>query len=169
MNKRENRDTAAALCAAAGLGQLKAAPVPVPGGLLHRMYKLETSQGIYAVKRLNPHIAARPGVLGRFEWSERVAEAAFESGVRALPAIVLGGRRIAAMQGHYYMLYPWVDGVTACPGSINQARSEAIGRELAMLHGAALSGLTASEGGLSGESEAEQAAPAGNRQPIDWR
>lgn len=42
------------------LGEIMGEPVPVPGGLLHSMYRVETKQGRYAVKALNPEIMRRP-------------------------------------------------------------------------------------------------------------
>ena len=42
------------------LGEVTAEIKPVSGGLMHRMYKVQTSSGIYAVKCLNPEIMKRP-------------------------------------------------------------------------------------------------------------
>ena len=36
--------------------KLKQPPLRLSGGLMHKMYKLETDQGIYALKLLNPFI-----------------------------------------------------------------------------------------------------------------
>ena len=39
--------------------KLKQPPLRLSGGLMHKMYKLETDQGIYALKLLNPFIMQR--------------------------------------------------------------------------------------------------------------
>lgn len=36
------------------LGRLTSPPVKVSGGYMHKMYKIETQAGAYAVKLLNP-------------------------------------------------------------------------------------------------------------------
>lgn len=38
------------------LGEIKGDILPVSGGLMHKMFKVQTSTGIYAVKYLNPEI-----------------------------------------------------------------------------------------------------------------
>ncbi|MBQ6024813.1 MAG: hypothetical protein IJL20_04275 [Lachnospiraceae bacterium] len=45
------------------LGDIKGDILPVSGGLMHKMFKVQTSTGIYAVKYLNPEIMKRPGVM----------------------------------------------------------------------------------------------------------
>ena len=35
---------------------------PISGGFMHRMYRVRTKSGIYAVKHLNPEIVGREGV-----------------------------------------------------------------------------------------------------------
>ena len=49
-------------CENYGLGGVLALR-PVSGGLLHKMYRVETTSGIYAVKVLNPEIMQRPTAL----------------------------------------------------------------------------------------------------------
>ena len=45
------------------LGDITGDILPVSGGLMHKMFKVQTSTGIYAVKCLNPEIMKRPGVM----------------------------------------------------------------------------------------------------------
>ena len=45
---------------------------PVSGGLMHRMYRVRTKSGIYAVKHLNPEIMGRKGVHDNFERAEKI-------------------------------------------------------------------------------------------------
>ncbi len=44
------------LCDMLELGEIVGVPKAISGGLLHRMYSVETTQGKYAVKALNPQI-----------------------------------------------------------------------------------------------------------------
>lgn len=50
-----------------GLGKIIADVEGVSGGLMHRMYKVTTSQGIYAVKHLNAEIMKRPDIFDYFQ------------------------------------------------------------------------------------------------------
>ena len=42
-----------------GFGTLICPIEPVSGGFMHRMYKVKTDSGIYAVKHLNPEVMKR--------------------------------------------------------------------------------------------------------------
>ena len=62
------------LCEKYALGEIQREPLPVAGGLLHRMYHVVTDGGNYAVKLLNPDIMKRPKALGNMVNSEYIAE-----------------------------------------------------------------------------------------------
>ena len=47
---------------------------PVSGGLMHRMYRVETDGGKYAVKHLNPIIMKRPDALANYAKAEKLEE-----------------------------------------------------------------------------------------------
>ncbi len=57
------------------LGQLLTEPTALSGGLLHQMYRLQTTTGTYAVKLLNPSILSRPAARQNFIDSERIVTA----------------------------------------------------------------------------------------------
>ena len=48
------------------LGSARPPITPVFGGYLHRMYKVNTESGSFAVKHLNPNIMKRPDSMGNF-------------------------------------------------------------------------------------------------------
>lgn len=52
------------------LGTLKALPQRVSGGYMHKVYRLETTKGSYAVKILNAEIMKRPDALKNFQRAE---------------------------------------------------------------------------------------------------
>lgn len=60
------------LCKTMQLGDIVGEVKPLSGGLLHRMYAVETTQGKYAVKALNPQIMLRPTAMGHIVDSERI-------------------------------------------------------------------------------------------------
>lgn len=56
----------ATLCAKYNLGLLMNEPEPITGGLLHRMYRLQTDKAQYAVKALNPQIMQRDTAMSNY-------------------------------------------------------------------------------------------------------
>lgn len=122
------------LFAELGLGNLLAPPKQIAGGLSHRMFKIETDQGQYAVKALNPEIMQRPTAFNNFITSEKIARLAKENDFPAIPAIEIDGNVIHNVEGQNYMVFPWFDGLTLGSESITLAHCETIGKTLAKLH-----------------------------------
>ena len=60
-------------CRAYGLGDIIDEPKKLTGGLMHRMFKVQTAQGIYCIKVLNPEVMARSTALGNMIRSEEIA------------------------------------------------------------------------------------------------
>ncbi len=63
------------------LGEPTGRMVELAGGRAHRIWKLDTDRGSFVVKRLNPDLVGRPGVLGVINDKIRLELAAFEDGV----------------------------------------------------------------------------------------
>lgn len=127
----------ALLTAKLGLGELVIEPRPVTGGLLHRMWRVETASGIYAVKALNPEVMARPGALSNMRLGERVA-AVFAKSIPAMTAVEIGGERVHALTGCWYIVYPWAEGAPVYPPEITADHCAAIGDILGRIHARAL-------------------------------
>ena len=49
-----------------GWGSVRLPISPVPGGFLHRMYKVDTETGSFAVKHLNPNVMKRPDAMNNY-------------------------------------------------------------------------------------------------------
>lgn len=121
------------LCNILKLGELVSVPNAVPGGLLHRMYGIETTQGKYAIKALNPQIMLRPMAMQHYINSERVANIALNN-VHALPAKKFNGTFIQDVDKQFYIVFDWVDGKSLKPNEINISNCEKIGAILADIH-----------------------------------
>ncbi|WP_282935909.1 aminoglycoside phosphotransferase family protein [Paenibacillus sp. RC67] len=122
------------LCAKFNLGQLSAEPEPIFGGFLHKMYRMQTDQGLYAVKALNPQIMKRKTAMGNFIFSEKVARLAYQNGINALPAIVSNGSCIHEVDSQYYLLFPWVLGRIIPTGTVEMNCCKIMGEILAQIH-----------------------------------
>lgn len=115
------------------IGRLLSSPVRVYGGLLHRMLKVETESGTYAVKVLNPTIMKRPRVQAKLEMSEGIVRKAKEAGLPAVCAIE-SKCCVHRIGKQAYMVFPWkeAEAITADQADEDQCRQ--IGAILARLH-----------------------------------
>ncbi|QYR24372.1 phosphotransferase [Paenibacillus sp. sptzw28] len=115
------------------LGEIIGAPEALSGGLLHRMYAIETTQGKYAIKALNPQIMLRPAAMHNFTRSERIANIAADH-IPAVPAKRINGTFMHELDNQFYLVFDWVDGNSLKPREINIVHCEKIGAILANLH-----------------------------------
>lgn len=99
------------ICDAFRLGTPQGTLQTVTGGLLHRMWRLETDYGLFAVKVLNPEIMSRPEAKTNFSVSERVAQQAYMRGIHAVLAKTVGSDPWLELNGEYVMVFDWVTGV----------------------------------------------------------
>lgn len=136
----------AKLCREQGLGELLAAPVPVSGGYLHKMLRVETARGIFAVKALNPDIMMRPEAIGNMRRGERINSEL--NGCVSLSGVV-------EVDGAYFIIYPWVEGASVFAPEITVEHCRIMGDVLGRIH--------RSDVRIPGV-EPEEAL----RQPFDW-
>ena len=52
--------------------KMKVPPIRLTGGFMHKMYKLETEQGIYALKLLNKFVMQRETAMENYAAAERL-------------------------------------------------------------------------------------------------
>lgn len=143
------------LCLMLNLGQLTQPPAVITGGLLHRMFAVETTKGKYAVKALNPQIMARPTAKNNYILSEKIVRIA-SSRVPAHPARIHEGSFLQNIDDQYYMVFDWVEGCSLKASEITTDHCRTIGSILAEIHA-----MDFSQIGSSNES-------AKLLQPIDW-
>ena len=122
------------LCRQLNLGQMTREPQNVSGGFLHRMFRLDTTSGTYAVKALNPDVMTRPEALRNMQTGERVNA---EFGMRNAEFRVcapVGG--VTEVEGRYFIVYPWVEGASVYPPEITAEHCRVMGSALGCIHGA---------------------------------
>lgn len=119
------------------LGAVINEPVQVTGGLLHKMYRVNTNKGTYAVKVLNTEIMKRPVALQNTVNSERIA-AAFKHLLPVVAALEINGKQIHELDGVHYMIFDWVEGESIFPPMITSENCYAIGEVLGKMHHAKL-------------------------------
>lgn len=121
------------LCSKLKLGELIEDPEPLSGGLLHRMFAIETTLGKYAVKALNPQIMARPAALNNYILSERIANI-LSKHIPAQPANLYKDTFLHDLNDQFYMIFDWIEGSVLRPFEITEAHCKRIGFILAEIH-----------------------------------
>lgn len=121
------------LCNILKLGELIKTPEAISGGLLHRMFAIETSNGQYAVKALNPQIMARPTALNNYIKSEGIASI-LSNHIPAQPAKVYEGTFLQDIDNQFYMVFDWIEGCSLETSEITEAMCKKIGSILAAIH-----------------------------------
>ena len=71
------------------------------GGLINKMYKVETSSGIFAIKLLNPDIIKSEYGVANHILAETISEIAKENGINAVNAIRFEGEFIQQIDNCY--------------------------------------------------------------------
>lgn len=117
------------------LGRLIQEPQRVHGGLLHIMWRIDTSQGSYAVKQLSKNINLKDDdIVNNYEISERIAYQFANKGIPAIYAISKDKKYLFIVDNTGYLLYPWVEAKVLDKDAINQTWALEIARVLAMIH-----------------------------------
>jgi Ser/Thr protein kinase RdoA (MazF antagonist) len=121
----------AKLCEILALGRPVGELAPVAGGMLHRMWRLETERGAYAVKDVTGAIEEK-----WYELTERVAAQARAVGVLAVVSLQTAGSPVVRLGGRDHpkvIVYPWIEGEVVPPDPIAPERAALIGEALARL------------------------------------
>ena len=120
------------------LGSIIEGPVQVYGGLMHRMFKIITSKGNYIVKLLNPNVMKRETALGNFKKSDELEEILKDNNIDAVYSIKFNNSKLQLLDGQYYYVYEWYDGVSLKDKDIKKIHCEKIGNVLASIHNISL-------------------------------
>ncbi len=144
----DNPGHTAALCARFALGGVEGAPGRVYGGFHHRMWRLATRRGCFAVKQLAPDTDFGDAALrAKYNLTEAVAETFAGRGVGAIFALQRGGEYLQVIDGTGYLVYPWSDASALAKDGISERHALAVAQVLARMHRAdiAVPGLPAAE------------------------
>ena len=128
------KDTICKLFAQCNLPDVVGDIVPVSGGLMHKMYKVQTARGTYAVKCLNPQIMKRPGVFENYARAEALEKILEENGIPIVPALTFDGKKMLESDGRYFYIFAWQNGQITDPENISQEQCFKAGEILGRIH-----------------------------------
>lgn len=117
-----------------GLGELIADVESVSGGLMHRMYKVTTDGGVFAVKHLNPEIMKRPGVQDNYAKAEKIEGILEENDIPIVPACVFDGRKMQDIEGQFFYVFKWQRGQITDWNNIAKEQCYKAGNILGRIH-----------------------------------
>ena len=106
----------------------------ISGGLMHKMFKVETDKGVYCIKVLNSEVMARSEAYGNFVVSELVSNLAKKNGIPVSSALDIDGNYLTKLDDMYYMAFDYVNGKTLKDDEITIEHCKKIGNVLAHIH-----------------------------------
>lgn len=117
-----------------GLGEITSPIEPVSGGLMHRMYKVTTEKGIYAVKHLNAEIMKRPDVFKNYARAEKIESILEQKDIPIVPALMFHGKKMQSTDGNYFYVFRWQNGAIAGWNQISKEQCHMAGNILGKIH-----------------------------------
>ncbi len=123
------------ICSAFDLGSSIVEPNRVYGGLLHRMWKIQTEKGGYAVKQLSSDIHLQDDAISRnYELTEEIAARFAKQGIPAIAALQSQGKHLFEVEGTYFLVYPWVEAQVLDSKVVSEFHALKMAEILAKIH-----------------------------------
>lgn len=144
----------AALMVQCRLGKMICPPAPVSGGLMHKMYRVETARGVYAVKHLNPEIMKREKARDDYKEAEMLEKILEKAKLPIVPAMVVRGQKMQQLEGQYFYIFHWQEGKITDGQKISSKECKMVGSILGQIHALA---------------QQIRPAKAPERSAIDWQ
>lgn len=128
-----------ALCARLELGAPSDKLTRVFGGFHHKMWRLNTRAGLYAVKQLCPDTDVQnPVTVRHYNSTESIAQAFSTQGIPAVHAIEYDSHYLHVMDNTGYLVYPWTNAVALEKENITVEHALEVARIMARMHSADL-------------------------------
>lgn len=122
------------LCRHYGLGDPVGESERIQCGLRHRMYRLRTARGEFAVKLLSANALEAPGERERVRMGEQVAAAVAAAGLPAVAALQIEGEPIQRVVEQEVLVFPWVEGQLLTTIPVPPPQAQQIGQILGQMH-----------------------------------
>ena len=157
-----NAMTMRRLIKACGLGTMTGEAVPVSGGLMHKMFKVQTSTGVYAVKQLNPEIMKRPTAGQNFARAEKLEVILEKNDIPIVPALVFDGKKQMEIDGSFFYVFRWQEGKITDWNDISYERAYMAGELQGRIHGIDMSADVQTQENGEKEAESDDVQTRGN-------
>lgn len=104
------------------------------GGLIHKMFKVTTTKGIFAIKKLNNEVITRKNAYNNFIESEKNSNLAKNHGIPCANALNIKGNYIIELESEYYIIFEYIEGKMLKDEEITLEHCKKIGKILADIH-----------------------------------
>ena len=110
--------------------------LPVAGGLMHKMFKVQTSSGsgAFAVKVLNSEIMKRPDAAKNYERAEKLEGLLETAGLPIVPALTFDGKKMQEFDGDFFYIFHWQEGSITDWNAITKDQCFVAGELLGRMH-----------------------------------
>lgn len=146
------------LCHRLNLGQPHAGLTSIAGGFHHRVWRLETEHGLYAVKQLAPDSDLDDErVINHYNLTEAVARAFAKCDIAVVSALQQGESSLQVIDSEAYLVYKWTDAVALEDGEVSTHHALSVARLLAKMHRADIQvpGVKSEFGEPTGEDDVD--------------
>lgn len=106
----------------------------ISGGCSHRMYKVVTDSGVYAVKRLNPNVMSRAEAHDNFARAEKIEQILEKEDIPIIPAIMVDGKKMQNVGGNFFYIFRWQEGSITDWNNISSEKCNMAGSILGKIH-----------------------------------
>lgn len=113
------------LCKAYNIGHPISELQPYTGGLLHQIYRIETTKGQFVIKLLNPTIINSHDCKDRFRTTENIARESAKY-IPAVSALTHQDDPLFTFENSTVMLFPYIDGQLISQHEITTYHTEQI-------------------------------------------
>ena len=103
-------DTIIRLLRENGFGSVTSSISTVSGGFMHKMYKVDTEKGSFAVKHLNAEVMKRPEAMENYKRAEALERLLEDAEIPIVSAISVDGRKMLELDGNYFYVFRWQSG-----------------------------------------------------------
>ena len=134
LKEKKIEELLAELMLACGFGEIISPIESVSGGFLHRMYRVTTECGTYAVKHLNREIMGRPGANENFARAEKIECMLEKEGIPIVPSLTVHGSKMQNIEGHYFYIFNWQKGHITDWYNISKNQCRTAGNILGRIH-----------------------------------
>jgi Ser/Thr protein kinase RdoA (MazF antagonist) len=131
---KTNQKKLGLLCRKLILGEPQGDPVPVAGGFLHKIWRVQTDKGLFAIKELNPIVIESPIVQDEYRLSERISGMFAEKGVPAVSALKIQGEALHDIESARFLVFQWIEGETLKTGTKDLHCAQEMGKVLGRIH-----------------------------------
>ena len=77
---------------------------------MHKVYKVDTDQGIYTLKLLNPFVMQRETAMANYAKAEQIEFLLEQHDIPILPSLSFGGRKMQEIDGQYFYIFDYFFG-----------------------------------------------------------